>query len=196
MTSRLIRFIFGILKLVFLILSTFLHNIYYRYISKSYKKAQKYLENGTFSFSFHADDARKSVAALDKTYNYIFLDAFTPSKCPCLWTLEFFRLLYDRLEPGGKLLTYSQAAPVRNAMLQAGFRVGKTSSGTVAVKNPALIKTPLTEYDLGLLKTRAGIVYRDETLSLENEAIIAAHKKEREESNLMTTSRYIKSYRP
>ncbi len=79
-------------------------------------------------------------------------------------------------------------------MMKAGFYVGKTTSGTIAAKNPALIKIPLSQYDLGLLKTRAGIVYRDENFSLDNEAIIASHKKARENSDLMTTSRYIKDY--
>lgn len=67
--------------------------------------------------------------------------------------------------------------------------------GTVAVKNKSLIKHELSEYDLGLLKTKAGIFYRDENLTALNEAIINSHKIEVEKSNLISSSRYIKSYK-
>ncbi len=185
--------------MVNLCLNAFLHNIYYRHISKSYKNAMKRLKNNNITMSLYVDDARKAVQTLDGPYDYVFLDAFTPSKCPCLWSLDFFRLLYDRMADNGMLLTYSVAAPVRNSLLHAGFYVGKTGvngkSGTIAAKNPGLIKMPLSEYDLGLLKTRAGVMYRDENLTLQNEAIIAAHETERENSDLMSTSRYIKTSR-
>ena len=135
-------------------------------------------------------------------YNYVFLDAFTPSKCPCLWSLEFFKLLYEHLDDNGMILTYSNSANIRNAFIQAGFHVGKIYNkefnkytGTVAVKNKTLIKNELSEYDLGLMKTKAGIFYRDENLTLDNEAIIIAHKKEVETSNLISSSKFIKSYK-
>ena len=98
------------------------------------------------------------------------------------------------------ILTYSNSALVRNAFINAGFYVGKIYSesadkftGTIAVKNKSLIKYELSEYDLGLMKTKAGIFYRDENLNLDNEAIIATHKIEVENSNLMSSSKYIKN---
>ena len=135
-------------------------------------------------------------------YNLIFLDAFTPAKCPALWSIDFFKLLFKHLDYNGKILTYSNSAAIRNAFIEAGFNVGKIYStsqnkytGTIAVKNKKFIKHKLSNYDLGLLKTKAGIFYRDENLNGQNEAIIERHKIDVENSNLMSSSQYIKQYK-
>ena len=197
-------------------LNIFLHNIYYKYISKGYKKALKALKFIDFDFNLEIDDARQSLQRDNILYNYVFLDAFTPTKCPCLWTVDFLRLLYSHLEDGGMILTYSNSAQVRNAFINAGFTVGKIYSesskkftGTVALKNNSdleklifdhknnnLVKiSKLSEYDLGLIKTKAGIFYRDENLSLDNEAIIKVHEIEVQNSNFMSSSKFIKEYK-
>ena len=179
----------------------FLHNIYYKYISTSHKNALKYLKLHNIDFQLEINDARRSVKNDSEVYDLIFLDAFTPVKCPCLWTIDFFKELYNRLDEDGMLLTYSNSALVRNALINAGFYVGKIYSdlykkysGTIAVKNKTLIKNELSEFDLGLMKTKAGIFYRDENLSLDNEAIISAHNLEVKNSNLISSSKFIKQY--
>lgn len=181
------------------IIKAFLHNIYYKYISGCNKMALKVLKLMEFNFKLNIDDARQAIKNDNEIYNYIFLDAFTPVKCPCLWTVDFFKLLYSHLDENGMILTYSNSALVRNAFLNAGFHVGKIFSqsadkftGTVAVKNKSLIKYELSEYDLGLMKTKAGIFYRDENLTLDNEAIIALHEKEAKNSDLISSSKFIK----
>ena len=180
----------------------FLHNIYYNHISNSYKNAMKALNLIDFDFKLTNDDARRVVLSDDNIYNYIFLDAFTPAKCPCLWTLEFFKLLYNHLDSEGMVLTYSNSAAIRNAFVNAGFYVGKIFSetaqkftGTVAVKNKSLIKNELSEFDLGLMKSKAGIFYRDENLNALNEAIINRHSKDVESSTLVSSSKFIKNFR-
>lgn len=196
-------------------LKAFLHNIYYKYLSKCYKKASKYLELLDFDFNLEINDARQAIMNDTNKYNFVFLDAFTPTKCPCLWSIDFFKLLYERLEDGGLILTYSNSAQVRNCFLNAGFIVKKIFSknqnkftGTVAIKpytdvsqnnretnyNTELIHD-LSDYDLGLMKSRAGIFYRDKDLSLDNEAIINNHKIEVENSNLISSSKFIKTYK-
>ena len=196
-------------------LSSFLHNIYYKYLSKGYKMASKYLELLDFDFNLEINDARQAIMNDTNKYNFVFLDAFTPTKCPCLWSLEFFKLLYEHLEDGGLILTYSNSAQVRNCFLNAGFIVKKIFSknqnkftGTVAIKphtdvsqnnretnyNTELIHD-LSDYDLGLMKSRAGIFYRDKNLSLDNEAIINNHKIEVENSNLISSTKFIKNYK-
>ncbi len=182
-------------------LNTFLHNIYYRYTSKSNKIALKDLETADIDFDLSINDARQVISKDKKIYDFIFLDAFTPSKCPCLWTVDFFKQLYNRLNDDGMILTYSNSAAVRNAFLTAGFFVGKIYcssynkyTGTLAVKNKSLIKNELSQYDLGLTTTKAGIFYRDETLTASNEAILEAHKADVENSNLLSSSQFIKRY--
>ena len=196
--------------------NTILHNIYYKYISKGYKNALKALKLIDFDFNLEIDDARYSLKKDNIKYNYIFLDAFTPTKCPCLWTVDFLSLLYEHLEDDGMILTYSNSAQVRNAFINAGFCVGKIYSedykkftGTIVVKNKFNLDklifdhknnndvkiSELSEYDLGLMKTKAGIFYRDESLSLDNEAIIKAHEIEVQKSNLTSSSKFIKEYK-
>ncbi len=196
-------------------LKAFLHNIYYKYLSKGYKKASKCLELLDFDFNLEINDARQAIMNDTNKYNFVFLDAFTPTKCPCLWSIDFFKLLYEHLEDGGLILTYSNSAQVRNCFLNAGFIVKKIFSknqnkftGTVAIKphtdvsqnnretnyNTELIHD-LSDYDLGLMKSRAGIFYHDKDLSLDNEAIINNHKIEVENSNLISSSKFIKTYK-
>ena len=188
-------------------IKAFLHNIYYQYLSNSYKRALKYLNLNEICIKPEIEDARKILKETDNIYNIIFLDAFTPAKCPCLWTLDFFSELYKHLDDEGIILTYSNSANIRNAFIQAGFYIAKifnTSAnkymGTAAFKNRNLILendylTELSEYDLGLLKTKAGIIYRDKDLNLDNETIINNHKKDVDSSNLISSSKYIKSFR-
>lgn len=183
-------------------LCIFLHNIYYRYVSSSYKKALKCLTLADFTFGSEIGDARTVLTNDNNQYNYIFLDAFTPVKCPSLWTVEFFKLLFERLDENGMILTYTNSSAVKNAFLHAGFFVGKIYSeelkkftGTIAVRNKSLIKHELTEYDLGLIKSKAGIFYRDKNLRASDDEILKEHDEEVEVSNLVSSSRYIKAYR-
>jgi len=184
------------------ILYGFLHNIYYRYISASYKRALKHLKLNDFKFDVVFKDAREAIKEDNNIYNYIFLDAFTPAKCPCLWTVDFFKQLHAHLDDNGMILTYSNSASIRNAFIQAGFWVGKIYNpendkyiGSIATKKLELIKYGLSEYDLGLINTKAGIVYRDENLTLDNEAIIAAHEIDVAMSGLQSSSKFIKTFR-
>ena len=99
------------------------------------------------------------------------------------------------------IITYSSSASVRNAMLNAGLNIGNIYNcrlnknvGTIAVKNQSLIKYPLSELDFGLLKTKAGIFYRDRDLNGQNEAIIKQRNFEVANSTLISSSKYIKNF--
>lgn len=178
----------------------FLHNIYYNYISSRIKKGQKRPKLNKTSLVFHFNDARQSILKLDTKYNFIFLDAFTPKKLPTLWSYEFFKELYRLLDEDGVLATYSSSAAVRGAMLEAGFCVGtsldenRKTIGTIAAKKKNLIKYELSEFDLGLLKTRAGIFYRDKNLNASAGILAAQREEEVQNSDRITSSRYKKDY--
>ena len=179
--------------------TAFLHNIYYKYLSKRYKTAIKSPIFNKLIFDLKINDARKEIITDANKYDLIFLDAFTPAKCPMLWSVDFFKLLYEHLDDNGRILTYSNSATIRNAFINAGFYIGKiynnTSGkfmGTIATKNKSLIKNDLSEYDLGLLKTKAGVFYRDKNLNGLNDEILATHKREVEISDLESSSHYIK----
>jgi hypothetical protein len=180
-------------------LSAFLHNIYYGYLSKRYKNARFKDVEQLFKLTFYVNDARKSILQLQGQYDYIFLDAFTYSKAPELWSSEFIAELYRRLSIKGFLLTYSNSALVRNTLLENNFYVGKILNektgkfiGTIAAKDKSLIKHPLTNYELGLCSTKAGIPYHDPTLNWTKERILKQREKDFNNSDLMTSSAYQK----
>ncbi len=182
------------------LLKSFLHNIYYSHLTKRYKKALNIPLYKDLIFDLKINDARKEIIKDTNKYNFIFLDAFTPSKCPCLWSIDFFKQLYNHLDDNGMILTYSSSTNIRNAFVNTGFYIGKIYNaienkftGTIAVKNKDLIEYELSEYDLGLLKTKAGIFYRDENLTSLNDEIIVRRNLEVENSPLMSSSKYIKS---
>ena len=177
-----------------------LHNIYYDHLSNRYKKAKFNDAEKLFELHFYIDDARKAILNINEQYDLIFLDAFTFSKAPELWTVEFMAELYRRLSPRGILMTYSNSALVRNTFLENNFYVGKIYNektgkyiGTVAAKEKSLIEHPLTNYELGLCNTRAGIPYRDPTLSADKYEILKRREHAFKTSDLLTSSQYMRT---
>ena len=177
-----------------------LHNIYYDHLSNRYKKAKFKDAEKLFKLNFYIKDARKSILEINKQYDLIFLDAFTFSKAPELWTVEFMAELYNRLSSRGILMTYSNSALVRNTFLENNFYVGKIYNekakkfiGTIAAKDKSLIEYPLSNYEIGLCNTRAGIPYHDPTLSQDKYDILKRREQEFKNSELMTSSQYMRS---
>jgi tRNA U34 5-methylaminomethyl-2-thiouridine-forming methyltransferase MnmC len=107
----------------------------------------------------------------------VLMDAFSPSRCPQLWTLEFLSGLGDLLQPQGRLLTYCSAAAIRNALLQADLRLASIaapsgllkqtcdwSGGTAASPSPLdgdPQLRPLSPMEQEHLRTNAATPYRD-----------------------------------
>ena len=180
-------------------LSTFLHNIYYDHLSKRNKKMDFKTIESLVTLNFWINDARKTILELNEQYDYIFLDAFTYTKAPQLWSMEFVAELYNKLAPDGVLMTYSNSVQVRNTLLENNFYVGKIYNekskkfiGTIASKNKNKIKYPLNNYELGLCLTKAGIPYHDPNLSFDSKDILELREYEYRHSTLMSSSKYIK----
>ena len=88
---------------------------------------------------------------------------------------------------------------VRNTFLENNFYVGKIYNektkkfiGTVAAKDKSLIKHPLSNYEIGLCNTKAGIPYHDPSLSSDKSTILKQRELEFKNSDLMTSSKYMK----
>ncbi len=148
-------------------------------------------------------DARQTIQRLSRfEADAIFFDPFSPSRCPQLWTVEFFRQVAECLSPDGKLATYSRAAAVRSALLEAGLKIGtiplsqanrvnrlphEWSQGTVAaLKGDRLCPLSLLEQEH--LRTRASVPYRDPALSDPTEVILARYEQEQKLSQKELTS--------
>jgi tRNA U34 5-methylaminomethyl-2-thiouridine-forming methyltransferase MnmC len=85
-------------------------------------------------------DARETIKQVTEKIDFVFLDPFSPKKCPELWTEEFFKDIYNIMKPGSKLATYSCARVVRDNLEKAMFNVtdgpivGRRSPGTIGMK--------------------------------------------------------------
>ncbi len=86
-------------------------------------------------------DARKTIQGLNQTFDIVFLDPFSPKKCPELWALEFFKNIAKLCKKGTILTTYSCARSVRNNLEKVGFTVkdgpcvGRRAPSTIAIMN-------------------------------------------------------------
>lgn len=123
-------------------------------------------------------DARRGLSSLPPCTrgrcDLVLLDAFSPRRCPQLWTFEFLRGLASLLHPQGRLLTYCSAAAVRRSLQLAGLQLASTapersagerwSMGTVASPHPlpfAGSLRPLSLMEREHIGSRAGEPYRD-----------------------------------
>ena len=171
---------------------------------KSYNIIKSAVENilhndGTLGFKFNKEeipdrikiniflsDARYVIKEIDKKYDAVFLDPFSPLKSPELYTLEFFLILKNLLKDDGIVLTYTSAAPVRSAMVHAGLYVGegplfgRKSGGTVASKVPEIIEKSLSDNDERMIAlSDAGIPFRDPELNESSDEIRKKREDER-----------------
>lgn len=103
------------------------------------KKAAKKLEysDDKISIGIILGDARETIKKVNGKFDAVFLDPFSPKKCPVLWTEEFFSEIAKRMKKGAVLATYSCAAKVRENLKSAGFNV--TDGPCVGRKSPSTI---------------------------------------------------------
>ena len=130
-------------------------------------------------------DARQTIrelgASMRSPLDLIWHDAFSPRRCPPLWTREFLAALAALLTPEGRWISYSSAAAVRRALAEAGLELAAIepaegqireggpnrspwSGGTVA--SPASLVgegrlRTLTAMEREHLDTSAAVPYRD-----------------------------------
>lgn len=181
-------------------LYTFLHNIYYQNISNSMETSINAYNINDIDFNINFGDARQRINDVNGNVNFVFLDAFTPHKQPLLWTYEFLSKVKSKMSNNSILSTYSNAAPIRKTFADLGFNIGKVilndkQFGTVASFSKNKIKSPLSKYDIGLIKTKAGIVYHDNPdLNLSSDEILFNRKSEVANSKLLSSSKYRKLY--
>ena len=150
-------------------------------------------------------DARTRLPALRDALagqvDLVLMDAFSPRRCPELWTLEFLGGLAALLAPTGRLLTYCSAAAVRAALQQLGLQLAairspqqRWSGGTAASPAPWLGEShppeddescnplrPLSPMEREHLATNAAVPYRDPTGQAEAATILADRERRQRE---------------
>lgn len=135
----------------------------------------------------HCKDAREMVMGIpeSKKYDAVFLDPFSPAKSPELYSSEFLLQISSLLKDDGIVLTYTSAAPVRYALIEAGLAVGEgpsmgRSGGTIASPNLEKIPKPLNEdHERMIALTDVGIPFRDPNLTGSGKEISKRRHEER-----------------
>ncbi|WP_036481778.1 tRNA (5-methylaminomethyl-2-thiouridine)(34)-methyltransferase MnmD [Myxosarcina sp. GI1] len=146
-------------------------------------------------------DARQTIQQIFRLgwqADAIFLDPFSPPKCPQLWTVEFIAIVAKCLKPSGRLATYSCAAAVRSALSLAGLQFGSIylanrSPGTIASLAAANLP-PLTLQEREHLVTRAAVPYRDRWLNASAAEIEVRRQQEQNNSQLEPSSKWKKRW--
>lgn len=176
-----------------------LHNIYYQNVSDSMKIDLNTAEYANIDLNIIFNDARVSAQSLKKGYNFVFLDAFTPHKQPLLWTFEFLELIKSKMEGNGFLATYSNSTPVRKTLFDLGFNLGKiildnSQFGTVACLDKNRILNSLTNFDMGLMQTKAGVPYRDKYLTSSSSEILKNRDEELKNCDKMSATEFKRNF--
>ena len=149
-------------------------------------------------------DARQQIQLLSAQAwqaDVIFLDPFSPPRCPQLWTTEFLALVAKCLKPrGGEIVTYSCAAAVRSALMQAGLSIAslQTSArkwpGTLAFYSsevaPNAALSSLSQQEREHLQTKAAVPYQDPSLRSSAKEILERRSQAQQASTLLSTGRW------
>jgi tRNA U34 5-methylaminomethyl-2-thiouridine-forming methyltransferase MnmC len=161
------------------------------------------VQTNRFQASLLIGDARATIRLVQESgfqADAIFLDPFSPPKCPQLWTVEFLEQVAKCLHLDGRLSTYCCAASVRTALMAAGLKLGSTppvgrrSPGTVA-SWVATDLPVLSQQEQEHLLTRAAVPYRDPLLGDSAEVILRRRQQEQHISSLDPTSHWRKRAR-
>jgi tRNA U34 5-methylaminomethyl-2-thiouridine-forming methyltransferase MnmC len=85
-------------------------------------------------------DGKEVIKSLNKMFDCVLFDPFSPKLVPGLWSYDIFKRLYEIMNINAKITTYSCARKIRENLKKAGFlikdgpAVGRKSPGTIAVK--------------------------------------------------------------
>tara|TARA_B100000212_G_scaffold51277_1_gene33398 strand:+ start:162 stop:1067 length:906 start_codon:yes stop_codon:yes gene_type:complete len=158
-------------------------------------------------------DARRQIYDIPKEvkFDLIFLDGFSPQKCPEIWTEEFLSKIKQSLNYNGYIITYSSSAAVRKTLIGLGLKIYKIkpkietsvnwSDGTIAMLSPnfdeykknSFLKE-LSIMELEHLETKASIPYRDPSFDYTSKEILKNRKGEQLVSNLLPTEVWRKKW--
>ncbi len=174
---------------------------------------KNYFEDQFFKCSVLWGDAREKINIIPSSikFDLIYLDGFSPQKCPQLWTIEFLSKVTEKLNSQGYLITYSSSAAVRKTLRNLGLEIFTIkpnfnrrtfwSQGTVAIskfdKNklkPNFNFEKLSVMEEEHLLTKASIPYRDEDLNSTKDEIIKKRLNEQYLSNRLSTKEWRKKW--
>ena len=174
-------------------------------ILKSLSQNYKYKDQ-FFECNILWGDARETINNIPTNikFDLIYLDGFSPQKCPQIWSVEFLEKVTQRLKNHGYLITYSSSAALRKTLRNFGLCIFNIkpnliskdlwSNGTIAIKviEEEIIQSNLHFKKLSLMEeehllTKASIPYRDPYLNSNAKDILQKRVQEQLLSNLKTS---------
>jgi len=154
-------------------------------------------------------DARRKINNIPENikFDLVYLDGFSPQKCPQIWSEDFIAKVIHTLNHKGYFITYSSSAAIRKTLRNLGLNIFNIkpnliskklwSNGTIAIKS---IDSIIVENNLSFEKlspmeedhllTRASVPYRDPTLNSKAKDIIKKRVQEQLKSNLKTSKKW------
>ncbi len=170
---------------------------------------KNYFKDQFFRCNVLWGDAREKINFIPSSikFDLIYLDGFSPQKCPQLWTVEFLSKVTKTLNSQGYLITYSSSAAVRKTLRNLGLEIftikpsfnNRTfwSQGTVAISefDKNKLKPNFNFENLSLMEeehllTKASIPYRDQDLKSSKDDILKKRLDEQLLSNLLSTNKW------
>ena len=170
---------------------------------------KNYFEDHFYKCRILWGDAREKINIIPSSikFDLIYLDGFSPQKCPQVWTIEFLSKVTENLNSQGYLITYSSSAAVRKTLRNLGLEIftikpslkNRTfwSQGTVAISkfDQNKLKPNFNFEKLSLMEeehllTKASIPYRDQDLNSSKDDIIKRRLDEQLFSNLLSTKKW------
>jgi len=168
-----------------------------------------FFEDQFFKCNILWGDAREKIKIIPSSikFDLIYIDGFSPQKCPQVWTIEFLSKVAENLNSQGYLITYSSSAAVRKTLRNLGLEIftikpsfkNRTfwSQGTVAISkfDKYKLKPNFNFEKLSLMEeehllTKASIPYRDQDLNSSKDDIIRRRLDEQLFSNLLSTNKW------
>lgn len=119
-------------------------------------------------------DGRKGIQILKsegRKFDIVFYDPFSPKVNTEMWTYDILKLISDIIKDDGIFLTYSNAIPVKVALLKAGFNIAYIKpvgrkSPSIAASKSGIIQVVGREEIEKILKSQLSIPYEDKEFSL------------------------------
>tara|TARA_Y100001968_G_scaffold326434_1_gene369485 strand:- start:4446 stop:5402 length:957 start_codon:yes stop_codon:yes gene_type:complete len=161
-------------------------------------------------------DARKRLKDIPENlkFDLILHDAFSPNKCPQLWSEEFLYDLSRKLALNGRIITYSSSAAIRGSLRRSGLQINSIkpnertkqiwSSGTLAIhtknfcqeknNSPSPNWHPLSKMEEEHLLTVAAVPYRDPSRGGHPQEILKCREREQDKSNLTNSNSWRKRW--
>jgi chorismate dehydratase len=155
-----------------------LREIYRDILEGEFKNGKYIVRSDSFKIEIIFEEARKALKKINRKFDAVFYDAFSPKVNTEMWTVEIFKTVKSLMREEAVLSTYSASLAVRKGLLEAGFKiglvepVGRKSYSTVATVNGNI--PPLTEKEKERLeRSPYAVPYRDnKQLNLPREIIL------------------------